>query len=198
MRSITVRRALSTATTWSCLTDANTLPVAWLTATQWAVAPTSIFCTLSPAGSITSTALPSSPDDHTMPALVDHHAVRRVDVAEVDHARERLRGQVDHHDAAVRIDALGEDAVAVDRGVGGAAVERERDLVGRARHVDGRRHGERRGVEKMHLVGGLGGDDEVRAAGAIVGVDHADFTPRPAETARRRSTTRGDRPCSCT
>ena len=71
---------------------------------------------------------------------VDHHAVRRVDVAEVDHARQRLRGQVDHHDAPVRVDALGEDAVAIDRGVGGAAVERERDLVGRAGHVERRRH----------------------------------------------------------
>ena len=34
---------------------------------------------------------------------------------------------------------------------------------------------ERRGVEEMHLVVGLGGDDEVGAAGAIVGVGHGGF-----------------------
>ena len=108
---------------------------------------------------------------------IDHHAMRRVHLAEIDDARERLRGQVDHHDAPVRVDPLHEDSVAIDRAVGGAAIRRQRDLVGRARHVDRRRGGERRGVDEMHLVGGLGGDDEVRTAGTVVGVDHALLHP---------------------
>ncbi len=67
MRSITARRATSTTASQSCFTETNTLPVAWLIATQCAVEPTSIFSTLPLSGSIASTAWPSSPDDHNVP-----------------------------------------------------------------------------------------------------------------------------------
>jgi len=114
---------------------------------------------------------------------IDHDAVGGIDGAEIDHPGQRLRGQIDHGNAAVGIYPPDENTVAVDRAVSGAPVRRERELVRRARHVDGLRQRQRCRVEEVHLMRGLRGHDQIRTARPIIEINH-ELTPLRQRTTR--------------
>src|SRR5450830_167332 len=102
--------------------------------------------------------------------MADRDPVRRA--ADIDGAFELFRGQIDHRDPAVGVFVLAKDAAAIDRRVDFVAVERPDHLMGGRRHVDLGGLGECGGIEELDFVGALGGEDQLRAARAIIGVDH--------------------------
>src|SRR5450755_1612021 len=105
-------------------------------------------------------------------APVHHHRMRGDIVAHIDGAFEFFRGEIDDRDAAVGIRVFAENAAAIDRGIDFLAVGRADHLVGGRRHVDFAGFRQRHGVEELNFVGALGGQDQIRPARAVVGVDH--------------------------
>src|ERR1019366_5486068 len=120
--------------------------------------------------------------------------MRREIVAHIDCAFELFRREIDDRDAAVGILVLAEDAAAINRRVNLAAVRRADHLMGGRRHVDFAGFRQRHGVEELNYVGALGGQNQIRPARAVVGVDHvaplssssasAIFSLRPSASSR--------------
>ena len=198
------RAAVSTTATASLvLNEANSFPVAWLTAIQCGEPPSAMRSTRSLPGSIGQHRIAEFGGRPQRPARVHHHRMRRDRFADVDGALELFRREIDHRDAAVGVLVLAEDAAAIDRGINLVPIGRADHFVGGGRHIDFAGLGERAGVEELHLVGALGGEDQRRPARAVVGIGHIcrpgsrpaiaqgmsrdDKTKSPADRARIRS-----------